>query len=156
MRRLSTIIPVLILIAVGSQCKQVALFERLQNVDNASWQSAQIPELKLTISDTVSTYNVFLVIRHTNQYAYRNLWLNVGVKQPADTAFKYQPFNVQLAANDRWLGNGMDDIFENRQLLFPQPVKFSRVGDVTFSLQHTMRQNPLPGVLQVGIRIEKK
>ena len=49
---------------------------------------------------------------------------------------------------------GMDDVYEHRALLFSRPVRFDRSGSVTFTLQQIMRQNPLPGVMQAGIRVE--
>lgn len=98
-------------------------------------------------------YNVYVVVRHTNQYAYRNIWLNVGVRQPGDSLHS-QPFELELASAENWLGTGMDDVFEHRALLFPQPVRFTKAGEVIFTLQQTMRQDPLPGILQAGIRVE--
>ncbi len=134
-------------------CKQVELYERLKNIDKASWQKQQVADFNLDITDTISPYNVYVVIRHTNAYAYRNIWLNVGLQQAGDS-MRYQSFELELAAADKWLGTGMDDIYEHRALLFPKPVHFNKIGPVHFSLQHIMRQDPLPGLMQVGIRVE--
>jgi gliding motility-associated lipoprotein GldH len=143
----------LILIVIVASCGKVELFERTQNIKNAAWDKEQVPTFNFEIEDTSKAYQVYVVVRHTNEYPFRNIWLNVGLQQPEDT-LKHQQFELPLAAPDKWLGNGMDDIFEHRALLFPQPVNFPKAGTVTFSLQHTMRRNPLPGVMQVGIRVE--
>lgn len=146
----------LVLVLVGSciaGCKQVALYERLQNIPKAAWSEDKVPSFSFEITDTITAYNVFVVIRHTNQYPYRNIWLNVGLQQPGDTA-RHQHFELQLAATDKWLGTGMDDIYEHRARLFNQPVHFSKSGTVIFTMQHIMRQNPLPGIMQAGIRVE--
>jgi len=134
-------------------CKQNALYERLHNIPEAKWQRTFIPSFSFNISDTTTSYRVYVVVRHTNQYPYRNIWLNVGVQQPQDS-MRVQQFELPLAASDRWLGVGMDDVFERRVLLFPRPIKFPRSGEVKFTLQHTMRLDPLPDLLQVGIRVE--
>jgi gliding motility-associated lipoprotein GldH len=134
-------------------CTQVELYERMQNISNASWNNQQEPSFTFQVKDTVVPYNIYVVIRHTNNYAYRNIWLNIGLQQAGDT-MRYQPFELQLAGPDKWLGTGMDDIFEHRALLFSQPVHFSKAGDLTFNLKHIMRQNPLPGIMQIGIRVE--
>jgi gliding motility-associated lipoprotein GldH len=134
-------------------CKQNALYERLHNIPDARWQRAFIPSFSFNISDTTAFYKVYVVVRHTNQYPYRNIWLNVGVQQPQDS-MRVQQFELPLAASDKWLGVGMDDVFERRVLLFPRPVKFSHAGEVKFTLQHTMRLDPLPELFQVGIRVE--
>jgi hypothetical protein len=63
---------------------------------------------------------------------------------------------VLLATNEKgWLGTGMDDIWELRQLITPQPFRFNRAGKATFMLEQIMRDNPLPEVLNAGIRVEK-
>lgn len=140
------------LLLLGS-CKQAHLYERMQNIRKAAWDQQQTPSFSFNISDTNTAYNVYVVLRHTNTYPYRNIWLNVGVQQQGDS-IKQQAFDLPLAAADRWLGVGMDDIFEHRALLFGRPVRFNKAGTVSFTLQHTMRQNPLPGIMQAGIRVE--
>lgn len=134
-------------------CQQQAIYERLHNVKNAEWQRTDVPSFSFNITDTSQLYKVYVVIRHTNQYAYRNIWLNVGVQYPGDS-LKMQQFELPMATNDRWLGVGMDDVFEHRVLLLPRPVRFTALGAVRFTLQHTMRLDPLQHLLQVGIRVE--
>lgn len=134
-------------------CRQVALYERLQNIPGAQWQRSFIPDYSFDISDTSRYYRIYVVLRHTNRYPYRNIWLNVGVQNPGDT-LQVQQFELPLAASDKWLGVGMDDVFERRALLLPRPVKFNKPGTVHFTLQHTMRLDPLPELLQAGIRVE--
>jgi gliding motility-associated lipoprotein GldH len=136
-------------------CQQVALFERIKNIPGGSWNSSEQPEIALQITDTSASYKLYAVVRHTNLYPYRNLWLNVGLQLPGDSGYKTERFDIALAGADQWLGKGMDDVYEIRPLLFPAQVRFSKPGAVKFKLQQAMRQNPLPGVLQVGIRIEK-
>lgn len=147
------IITFFLLITALYGCRHVDLYERLQNIEKAAWSEQQTPSFTFDITDTVASYNVYVVVRHTNQYGYRNVWLNVGLQQPGDT-LRQQPFEVQLAAADNWLGTGMDDIFEHRALLFSRPVHFNKAGPITFTLQHIMRQDPLPGIMQIGIRVE--
>ena len=142
-----------LLIAMFTSCKQVALYERLQNIKKAAWDEQQVASFNFDMSDTVSAYNVYVIIRHTNQYPYRNIWLNVGLQQAGDT-IRHQQFELPLAATDHWLGTGMDDIYEHRAKLFSQPVHFNKAGTIIFTLQHIMRQNPLPGILQACIRVE--
>jgi gliding motility-associated lipoprotein GldH len=140
-------------ILLAMACQPMALYEKLYNVKKAQWLQTDIPEFTFDIKDTTQLYKVYVVVRHTNRYAYRNIWLQVGVQYPADS-LKLQQFELPLAGTDKWLGVGMDDIFERRVLLFPQAVRFTQPGVIRFTLQHTMRLNPLPEVMQVGIRVE--
>lgn len=135
-------------------CKQVNLYERIQNVPKAAWSSDFKPSFSFLIQDTAALYNLYVTIRHTNSYPFNNIWLLANLQLPGDTA-KEQKLELPLAANDKWLGIGMDDIYEQRIKLVTRPVQFKRSGTAVFSLQNIMRQDPLPGIMQVGVRVEK-
>lgn len=140
------------IVALAS-CKQVALVEQQTNIPGGQWQRSFIPEYQFNITDTTKDYKLYVVLRHTNRYEYRNIWLNVGIQYPQDS-LRVQQFELPLAGADKWLGVGMDDVFERRVLLLPKPVRFHQTGTIRFTLQHTMRVDPLPHVLQAGLRVE--
>ena len=142
-----------VVIAVAG-CAPVELYERTVNIPNAAWQQEYVPEFSFNVPDSTRYYNVFVVMRHTNRYPVRNVYMNIAIKYPADSVARVQQFNLPLASGEQWLGNGMGDIYERRVQLFAQPVRFNHSGQVTFSLQHNMRINPLPHVMQVGLRVE--
>ncbi|MEO7312093.1 MAG: gliding motility lipoprotein GldH [Chitinophagaceae bacterium] len=135
-------------------CKQVELYERLENIPNAAWKMDFKPVFTFNITDTVSLYNVYITIRHTNSYGYNNIWLESTLQLPGDSLIT-QKLDLQLANTDGWMGTGMDDIFERRIMVTATPQKFSKSGQVRFTLGHVMRQDPLPGIMQVGLRVEK-
>jgi gliding motility-associated lipoprotein GldH len=135
-------------------CKQNELYERMEPVPGGEWKSNFQPSFTFNISDTTALYNVYITVRHTNNFPYNNLWVESSLQLPGDTLLK-QKLDLQLASPEGWVGMGMDDIFEARIKVTPRPSSFPRNGPVTFTLKQIMRQDPLPGVLQVGMRIEK-
>ena len=144
----------LFLIMCNSSCRSVDLFERLRNIPGGIWQQSEQLTYGLDIPVANKDYYIYAIIRHTTKYPYRNIWIRMGLQFPgADTA-TYQNFNIPLANNERWLGAGMNDVYERRVRLFDQPVRFGKTGRVIFTLQQIMRDDPLEGVLQAGIRIE--
>lgn len=137
-----------------TSCKQDDLFERLEQIPGGQWKSSFTPSFTFIISDTTAFYNVYVTVRHTNNYGYNNIWLQSSLQLPGDSLLT-QKLDLKLAGTDGWLGTGMDDIFETRIKVTPQPQPFPHSGQVTFTLQQIMRQDPLPGVLQIGMRVEK-
>lgn len=133
----------------------VNVFEKDIAIPHSAWTTDFRPAISVDIKDTASRYNMFVVVRHTDAYRYNNLWMNISVRFPADTAVKKQRFNLLLATDQKgWLGSGMDDIYEQR---VPLPWKqFPRPGAYTFTLENIMRDDPLEHVLDVGIRVEKE
>lgn len=143
------------MVVCGSSCKTVDVFEKNVSIPGQQWEHAFTPVISFNISDTLSLYNIYVTLRHTYAYNYNNIWLNLHFQLPGDTA-KEQKVDILLADNNKgWLGTGMDDLYEVRRLITPQPYRFKNSGKCTFTLEQVMRENPLKHVMNAGIRVEK-
>ena len=134
-------------------CTSLDVFEKNVSFKDQQWPGSDKPAFDFQISDTASLYNIYLVFRHTNAYSYNNIWLKLTRNGP-DTSYTRQ-VDLRLATNDRWLGSGMDDIWEHRIKLNETPVEFRKSGDYKFVIEQVMRQDPLEHVINVGLRVEK-
>lgn len=153
--KLSIALLILILSLCFTACTQLDEFEKNSIIPQNRWLYTFKPSFNFDIKDTSSSYNLYVVLRHTDTYRYNNIWLNVGTQSPGDTV-RYQKFELQLGSDAKgWEGTGMDDIWELRKLITNGPVKFNKAGNYKFSVAHIMRENPLPNILSVGIRVEK-
>jgi len=136
-------------------CTQLDVFEKNTPIAQNQWQYNFKPSFNFIIKDTTARYNLYVVLRHTDAYRYNNIWINIGTQSPKDTLI-YQKFDLQLGTDVHgWEGTGMDDIWEVRKLITKGPVKFNKAGNYHFSISQIMRENPLPNVMSVGIRVEK-
>ena len=136
-------------------CTTVDVFEKNITIPNHEWKNSFKPEIIFDIQDTLSRYNIFAVLRHTDAYRYKNIWINMYMQMPGDTLQK-QKLVLRLATDDKgWLGSGMDDIFEHRILITQQPVLLKNAGIYRFRLENIMREDPLEYVMNIGIRVEK-
>lgn len=138
-----------------SSCTRLDVFEKNTTIPGMKWNTNFIATGTVNISDTVSAYNIYIVMRHTDAYNYNNIWLNTGLQAPGDS-MKFQKINLTLG-NDAsgWEGSGMNDIWEVRKLISGVPKRFIRSGLYNFSIQHIMRDDPLREVMSIGIRLEK-
>ena len=135
-------------------CTTVDVFEKNITIPKHEWGSSFKPEIVFEIKDTVSTYNIFVVIRHSDAYRYKNIWVNIYTQPPGDSINKQQ-LDLRLATDDKgWLGSGMDDIYEHRIIITEKPVTL-KAGTYRFRFENIMREDPLEHVMNVGIRVEK-
>lgn len=120
------------------------------------WHWNFTPEINFSITDSLSAYDVFVIVRHTEAYEYRNLWLFVSTKLPEDTIFRKERFELLLQSpSGKWLSaSNMDDIWEHRLLLF-KGIQFKKTGTYRIQLEQNMRDNPLKHIMNAGIRIQK-
>jgi len=136
-----------------SSCTNIDLYEKDVTVPGFKWKSNFKPEFTFNIKDTSTPYQLFLVLRHSEKYNYNNIWINLYSQPPGDTIHK-AAFELQLATNEKWLGSGMDDIYEHRiKLTDPQYLK---AGIYHFRIEQIMRDDPLENIMNVGLRVEKK
>lgn len=134
-------------------------YQKLVKVPGVAWAYDFRPTFKIHIDDTVSHYQTKFLIRHDEAYPFANLWFRMKVKGPGDTAFvEGERIEVILAdAEGKWQGTGTGDLWEHVvPLSLAGTPMFGKAGDYTIKLEQVMRVDPLPSVMDVGLRIEKK
>ena len=136
-------------------CTQIDVFEKNTVIPKYEWQSNFSAAGDFLVTDTVSAYSIYVVLRHTDAYQYNNIWLNIGLQPPSDSMHN-QRLNLQLGDDaNGWEGTGMNDIWEVRKLLNDKPAWFKH-GKYSFTVSQVMRDNPLLHIMSAGLRIEKK
>ena len=131
------------------------VFEKNLDFNGHEWPSSKKPDIVFDITDTVSLYNIYIVVRHTDAYHFNNLYIQAGVREPGETQVKTGVYDLQLATNGQgWIGTAMDDIYDARLLIQPK-TKFRKSGTYHIILNQLMREDPLKNVLSVGLRVER-
>ena len=155
MRLFSLLLSLLLLAGCGPS----PVYQRSEGVPQTKWASAFKPKFSFQIEDTAATYNLFFLIRHTEAYPFSNIWLAFSIQGPGDTVTKSQRIEIPLAAeNGQWYGRGMNEIWEQRMPIATERgpnITFPKSGRYTVQFGQAMRTNPLPEVLNVGLRVEK-
>jgi gliding motility-associated lipoprotein GldH len=145
----------LLAICLLASCQEIKMYEHHTNLSSKGWLSSDSAKGSFYIDDTISDYRLYVVIRHKDAYQFNNIWLNVGLAAPSDTMYM-QKINFSLGTDATgWEGVGMGDIWELRKPLNDLPQQFRKSGTYYYSISQIMRENPLQGVMSVGLRIEK-
>lgn len=139
-------------------CVESPYFQKQVSIPGYQWDYKYMPVFDFEITDTTRVYDVYFLIRHTDAYPYSNLWMNIYTRQPGDSVYKKQRVNVELAVssgknNGQWKGRGMGEIWEHK--LSIAKGAFQHKGKYSIKFEQNMRINPLPEILQVGMRVEK-
>lgn len=130
-------------------------FEKSISLPEHQWPASDKPDIEFNITDTVSLYNIYIVLRHSDAYHFNNLYVRATVNEPGETHPKSGDYDLLLANNEKgWIGTAMDDIYDARLLIQPR-TRFTKTGTYHFVIEQLMRENPLKNMLSVGLRIEK-
>jgi len=137
------------------------MFDRYVPIPNHEWASENNIEFEVKASDTIAKHNVFIQLRNTDDFEFSTLFIIGKIKFPNGTqvidTLEYEMADVQ----GRWLGSGYTSVKENK-LFYKENIQFNQSGTYTFNLRQATRKmadlegkNPLKGVSDVGLRIEK-
>ena len=158
MPRIALIVSCLLLFV---SCSENLVFSKFQSTSNGSWGRGEVVDFAFSELDSLQSYNLFITLRNDGTYPYSNLFLIAELTRPDGTSQR-DTLEYQMAdAEGNWLGTGYGSVMENK-LWYIEDVDFPDSGVYTVSVSHAMRKNgsvegieELPGVLDVGLQIEK-
>lgn len=137
-------------------CGSAPQYQEHFNVPKNTWTSSFRPEFHIDIEDTAAAYQLLFLVRHTDNYPFNNIWLQLETKSPGDTVFHKMKVEVPLAApTGRWLGRGMGELYEQSVAINSEanPAYFQKKGTYAIRMSQVMRVDALPEVMQVGLRL---
>ncbi|MFM7218189.1 MAG: gliding motility lipoprotein GldH [Bacteroidota bacterium] len=135
-------------------CDSTAVMDEHIALPDNRWPANHVVKMEAGIEDTSATYNIYINLRNAGSYSFSNLFLFMNTYTP-DGALARDTIELVLADDQgQWKGDGMGDIWDNR-ILFKKDQRFPMPGTYRFELEQAMRIDPLPGVMDAGIRIEK-
>lgn len=144
--------------ALAMGCAEGPVFQADVPVPDGAWESGLKPSFAFEITDTVSRHDVYIDIRHTGDYPFSDLYLFVDLSGPSGRGARDTVECILADPMGRWLGRGTGFIFADRfqaKVLYKLGNRFPAAGRYTMQLEQGMRMNPLPGVIDVGVSIER-
>ncbi len=138
-------------------CISSPYYQKDISIRGNAWSQDQVLRFPFVVEDTASYYHIYFLTRHTDAYPFSNIWMWVYTLEP-DSQLLESRIEVPLAdPAGRWLGRGMGEIWEHRMPITrnDKPMKFLKPGNYEIRFEQNMRLDPLPEILQVGLRIEK-
>ncbi len=147
-------IVVLLSVILLTSCDANRIFEKNVEIPDNTWDVSQKIRFEVTITDTVSGNNVFINLRHAGYYPYSNLFVFINTTFPNGKTTRDTAECILADDKGRWFGEGLGDLWDAR-ILFKRNVRFSQSGTYIFEYEQAMRVDKLPGIMDMGLRIEK-
>ena len=154
--KFSGIFAVLMLCLSLVSCDDSIVYKAHEDIDDGLWYIKNKPSFKVEITDTTQVYNLYYLLRNTLQYPYYNLYLTRNFTGPDQKLISNTLEEVYLSneVTGKPYGHGLGDLFDHK-IPFLKNYRFSKAGIYTITLSQSMRKNPLPFVMSVGISVEK-
>ena len=131
-------------------CQQGVVFTEFQAISGRGWVVDSVVTFVPVLDDSVARYDMQLIVRHTDRYAYQNLWLFVDVQK--DSILLRRDTIESYLANERgeWYGSGMSKY--TLPLLYMENIALP-AGEYKITLQQGMREEQLRGITDVGLKV---
>jgi gliding motility-associated lipoprotein GldH len=139
-------------------CADHVVFQADVAIPDAVWDRDLKPEFTFEITDTISQHDLFLDIRHTGDYPFSDLFLFIDLQGPDGRALRDTVECLLADPTGRWFGRGTGFIFAERfdaHVLYRLRNRFPVSGRYTIRLEQAMRTERLPGIIDVGVSIER-
>tara|TARA_B100001250_G_C19707248_1_gene747498 strand:+ start:354 stop:815 length:462 start_codon:yes stop_codon:yes gene_type:complete len=146
------ILCVLVILVFGVACKKS--YTPIYDFSGNNWDFQQPINFNLKITDTTSTYSIFLFFRNTIEYPYQNIYFLIQTQYENEII---QRDTVEYAITNKygnWLGSGIGKTKDN-YFIVKEQQEFQKDGVYTVSIQHGMRKNPLRGANKIGLKLTK-
>lgn len=138
-------------------CTGNDLYRAQADLDPNGWAATDpaILEFEVEEKDVDVPVNFFVDLRHNGEYPYRNLFLFMEMTLPNNSSHKD---TVELLLADRlghWRGSGGWALSNNvkHHVLYRYQDKLPMAGKYRVTVEQAMREDQLPGVLDVGVAI---
>jgi gliding motility-associated lipoprotein GldH len=138
-------------------CDSRRIFEDNMEFRERNWKITEPVQFEFQIDDASKKYNLLMNIRNSLDYPYARIFVNynllkqdsisLGKKMIAEYLFDQKtgkPFGT----------SGLGDIYDHQ---FPilRNYSFEKTGVYKIKLDQFMRMDTIPGILAVGVRVEK-
>ncbi|GJM28484.1 MAG: hypothetical protein DHS20C17_11190 [Cyclobacteriaceae bacterium] len=155
MRCIISLCALLAIVSIAACTDPGRIYERNIDFEHNLWLADSVAEFEFEIAKTEPLYNLYYNVRNSISYPYHNLYVQHTLEDSTGNVLLKALQNMDLfdPTTGKPLGKGLGDIFDHR-ILAISSYKFTKPGWYRFKIQQFMRQDSLPLILSVGLRVE--
>jgi len=144
-----TLLCCMAILLLVSSCKDDSVYDRFTTIKEQRWGYEDTMYHDIRLKDSSGLYDVWLMVRFRKDYEFSNLWLRSRHNMfGTDTMERTE---VALFFPD---GNPKGKVFGNSSTVQGLWKKNIRLSDsIQIALVQNMRKDPLPGIMDVGVKI---
>ena len=124
-------------------CQNENKKEVYHSFNNNTWNTDSIVSFELDNVDTTSSHDLYLMVRHTTNFKFQNLFLFTNFENQQDT--------LELFLSEksgRWLGKGFGEIKELK-IKVKENINFKKQHEQKFSIEQAMRYDDLEKIINL-------
>lgn len=137
-----------------SACGPDYVYRQKNTFTNDTWTYPNIQKHSVDIKDTQHLYNLTIVVKHSAEYAYQNLYVKIKTVFPNQET-REQVVSLNLAdGSGQWYGKCSGQTC-SIDIPIQQNAIFEKPGTYQFIIEQYMRTEKIEGVKELGFKVEK-
>jgi gliding motility-associated lipoprotein GldH len=137
-------------------CQQGVVYQQVHTLPGSIFYRDSSIHFSFPIADSIQAYDIYMLVAYTPTYPYQNLYINYTLQDkntcPLATALHQSVLFDPKTGKPLGKGWGENKYIE---LLLLKNYNFAQPNAYSLILTQFMRQEALPGIHQVGIKICK-
>ena len=134
----------LFFLAVGFvSCQNENKKEVYHSFNNNTWNTDSIVSFELDNIDTTSSLDLYLMVRHTTNFKFQNLFLFTNFENQQDTLELFLS-----KKSGKWLGKGFGETKELK-IKIEENISLKKIQDQSFSVEQAMRYEDLEKIINL-------
>ena len=148
-------ITILLFVAgILNACDKQTVYHAFQSIPQEGWKRQDTLFFNVSIPDSQTYYKLTIEVRNRNTYPYQNINLSVCYDSPEVKKLQADTLKAVIASEEGiWKGDGWGGLYQSA---FPAgSIKIEKPGDYLFKVAHTMHDDILPGINDIGIKLQR-
>lgn len=124
---------------------------------NGNWNKNKALNFSFEIKNNDDIFDIFFVIRNTNDYKYTNIWFLttlINLETKKEILIDTIQYDLADRKTGKWLGDGITK--KELKTFYKENYRFSKKGNYLLKVKQGMRENNLKGIEDFSIIIQKK
>lgn len=147
---------ILLLFIAGASgaCDKQTVYHTFRSISQEGWEQQDTLLFNVMVPDSQTYYKLTLEIRNRNTYPYQNIGLYICCDGPEATRISVDTLEAVLAGKEGiWKGDGWGGLYQSA---FPVgKVRIGKPGNYLFKVAYTLPDDILPGINDVGIKLQR-
>jgi len=138
-------------------CDDTRVYEQITDFEQRQWVISEKPQFEFVIDDVNEPYNLYGDIRNSVSYPYSRFFFTYYLQDSTGLEIHKSLMTEFLfdAKTGKPFGkSGIGDLYDHRFLLL-KDYQFKNKGKYRVVFEQFMRMDTLPGILAIGLRVEK-
>lgn len=136
-------------------CDNKGVYQGKKDFNNRYWVFSDPAKFDFEIEDPGRSYNLSFHVRNTAKYQFQNIYLQYYLEDSTGRLLSRELKNIELfnSITGIPLGKGLGDLYDIEKV-FLENYQFEHPGKYRLQIDQFMRQDSLPEILSVGLRVE--